>query len=170
MEEKIEIKADATDIIEHLQTLADFSAKCNHITEMGVRNVVSTWAFAAGIPKGGKLVSIDIVQAPQEELDRVTDFSKRKGIEFEFILGDTLKIEIAETDMLFIDTLHEYDQLKKELELHADKARKFIVFHDTESCKRELWPAIDEFLKDHKEWGIKAAWNNCNGLMILRRI
>lgn len=169
MEQKIEIRADATDIVEHLQTLADLAMKCNHITEMGVRNVVSTWPFVTGIQKGGKVISIDIVMPPEQELKRVSDFSLEKGIQFEFHLGDTTKIEIEETDLLFIDTLHEYAQLKKELELHADKAKKFIVIHDTESCKKELWPAIDEFLKEHKEWVIKAVYTNNNGLFVLRR-
>jgi len=169
MEEKIEIKSDATDIVEHLQTLADISAKCNHITEMGVRNVVSTWAFAAGIPKGGKLVSIDIVNPdPIERLQEVIDFSKRKGFDFEFKLGDTTKMEIEETDMLFIDTIHEGPQLQKELDLHASKVRKYIVLHDTESCKRELMPVIKKFIG--KDWGIRTAYSNNNGLMVLRRI
>jgi hypothetical protein len=170
IEEKIEIKNDATDIVEHLQTLADISAKCMHITEMGVRNVVSTWAFVAGIPKGGKVVSIDIVMPPEDELKRVSDFSIRKGMEFEFHLGDTTKIEIDETDLLFIDTLHTGEQLQKELDLHASKAKKFIVFHDTESCKSELMPVIEKFLKEHKEWAIKSVYTNNNGLMIWRRL
>lgn len=170
MEEKIEIKSDATDIVEHLQTLSDISAKCQHITEMGVRHVVSTWCFVAGIPKGGKVVSIDIVPAPQGELDRVADFCNRKGIDFKFVLGDTTQIEIEETDLLFIDTLHTGEQLEKELALHASKAKKFIVFHDTESCKDELMPVIVKFLKEHKEWAIKAVYTNNNGIMILRRL
>jgi hypothetical protein len=170
MEEKIEIKSDSTDIVEHLQTLVDISKKCDHITEMGVRGVVSTWAFAVGVKKGGKLVSIDIAQSPQEELDRVADFSKRRGIDFEFKLADTLQIDIDETDLLFIDTLHTGEQLEKELNLHAPKARKFIIFHDTESCKNELWPVIDKFLKDSKEWALKTVYTNNNGLTIIRRL
>ena len=43
--------------------------------------------------------------------------------------------------MLFIDTWHNYYQLRKELKLHADKSKKWIVLHDTVSCasKGEDW-------------------------------
>jgi hypothetical protein len=63
-------------------------------------------------------------------------------------------VEIEPTDMLFIDTFHVYEQLRRELALHAGKARRFIVLHDTttfgEKGEREgsrgLWPAVAEFL------------------------
>ena len=39
-----------TDIREHLLTLMFYAFECKHITEMGVRDVVSTWAFLAAKP------------------------------------------------------------------------------------------------------------------------
>ncbi len=36
---------EKSDINEHLPTLKRYAEKCDHITEMGVRSVVSTWAF-----------------------------------------------------------------------------------------------------------------------------
>ena len=47
-----------SDINEHLPTLKKYAEECEHITEMGVRWVVSTFAFMAGLPK--KLISYDI--------------------------------------------------------------------------------------------------------------
>ena len=47
-----------SDINEHLPTLKRYADECEHITEMGVRWVVSTYAFLMSKPK--KLVSIDI--------------------------------------------------------------------------------------------------------------
>ena len=90
------------------------------------------------------------------------------NIDFEFIEADTLKIEIEETDLLFIDTLHTEKQLKQELKLHAGKARKYIVLHDTFSCSDELLPVIEEFLKQGR-WKIKADYKNNNGMMILEK-
>ena len=43
------------DINEHLPILKRFSEECSHITEMGVRYMVSTWAFLAGLKKDGLL-------------------------------------------------------------------------------------------------------------------
>jgi hypothetical protein len=47
-----------SDIFEHLPTLKRYAKECEHITEMGVRWVVSTYALMMGKPK--KLISIDI--------------------------------------------------------------------------------------------------------------
>ena len=39
-----------SDINEHMPTLYQFACTCSHITEMGVREVVSTWAFLNAKP------------------------------------------------------------------------------------------------------------------------
>jgi len=54
-----------------------------------------------------------------------------RGIDFEFVLGNDLELSLPDYDLIFIDTEHEYDQLKKELFIYGDKAKKFLVFHDT---------------------------------------
>ena len=40
-----------SDINEHLPTLKKYSQYCDHITELGVRGIVSTWAFLVAKPK-----------------------------------------------------------------------------------------------------------------------
>jgi len=89
-------------------------------------------------------------------------------------------IEIEETDLLFLDTTHVYSQLKKELELHSDKARKYICFHDTTSYETKgedgkegtgIWKAIEEFLEDNKDkWILQERFTNNNGFTIIKRI
>ncbi len=87
-----------------------------------------------------------------------------------------LKVGIEETDLLFIDTWHVYEQLKEELRLHGSKARKYIVLHDTTTFgengegegRRGLWPAVEEFLAVG-EFQIKERFQNNNGLTILVR-
>src|SRR4030066_2480125 len=161
-----------SDISEHLPTLRDLAKECSHITEMGVRSCVSPLAFIEGMD-GGKLIGIDIKhpsfyvpQGGDVSFEKAGQACKEKGIDFEFIEADTLDIEIEETDLLFIDTLHIGKQLKQELKLHAGKARKYIVLHDTFSCSDELLPVIEEFLKQGR-WKIKADYKNNNGMMIL---
>ena len=155
-----------SDINEHLPTLRDLASECTHITEMGVRKIVSTWALLEGM-KEGKLIGIDICLPSYYggDLDKFGRACQEKGIEFTFIHGNTLYVEIEETDLLFIDTLHTYDQLRKELERHSDKARKYIVFHDTVSCP-ELNQAIDELIAKGK-WKLFKHYENNNGLKIL---
>jgi hypothetical protein len=164
------LKNSALDINEHFEILKEHGRKCEHITEMGVRSIISTWAFLAARPK--KMISIDIIH-PKDcdgNLDEVYKACREDGIDFTFIQASTLDTEIEDTDLLFIDTLHTYDQLSKELPLHGDKARKFIILHDTEHCADELIPAINEFLKVNNKWTRTVELMNNNGLTILERI
>lgn len=179
-EEKCNI---SNDINEHLPTLKKYTQECDVVIEMGVRSIISTWAFLAGKPK--KLTSIDIVNPIDYinhdkngcDLDLVKKAANEENIDFNFILGDTLKIEIDECDLLFIDTLHNYSQLKKELELHSNKVKKYIILHDTESFKTKgetnnelgIWKAVEEFLELNVNWSIKECFKNNNGLTILER-
>lgn len=154
-----------SDINEHLVTLRDLAKECSHVTEMGVRYIVSTWAFIEATPK--ILVSIDH-KHPSEyggDITKVEQACKDKGIDFTFIKGDTRKIDIDKTDLLFIDTDHTYEQLSAELKRHAKKVKKYIVLHDTESCP-EMLPAIDEL----KGWKVHKHYSNNNGLTVLIKI
>jgi GT2 family glycosyltransferase len=91
-----------------------------------------------------------------------------------------LKTEIEETDLLFIDTLHTYKQLSQELTLHGNKARKYILIHDTntwgskdevetDSEKKGELIAIEDFLTQNPHWKIVERIEESNGLMILER-
>lgn len=157
-----------SDINEHLPALRDLAMQCNTVVEMGVRTCVSTWAFIEGM-NGGTLISIDIKHPSKygSDLTPVEKACKNKGILFKFYEADTLEIDIPEVDLLFIDTLHTYEQLKGELERHGNKAKKFLAFHDTVSCETELMPAIEEFMKANKKWKIKEHYKNNNGVLVL---
>lgn len=158
-----------SDINENLPVLARLASECKHVTEMGVRYCVSTWAFIEGL-QGGKLVSIDIKHPSfyNGDITLVEQACKDKGIDFTFIEASTLDIKIEKTDLLFIDTLHTGEQLRQELKLHASKAKKYIVFHDTVSCESELMPVINEWLAEGK-WKIKEHHLNNNGLLVAER-
>lgn len=163
-----------SDINEHLPALAKLASECETVTEMGVRHHVSTFAFIEGNPK--KLTCIDIAhptsyvhQGGVQSHEKVLNLCKEKGIDFDFILASTLEIEIEPTDLLFIDTLHTGEQLRQELKLHADKAKKYIAFHDTVSCADELMPVINEWLAEGK-WKIKEHYMYNNGVLIAERI
>lgn len=164
-----------SNINEHLPTLKKYAEECNHVTELGVEYGRSLFAFMAGNPK--KLVSYDVINIEKYGVN-IVDLKKLasdNGVDYDFIEADTRKIEIEETDLLFIDTLHTYEQLKNELTLHANKARKYIILHDTvtfgingEDGHKGILPAIDEFLLENKNWFIYENFTNNNGLMILK--
>ena len=144
---------------------------------MGVRNVVSTWALLLAKPK--KLISIDLYNPAYygpNDLELVQNCAVEYEIDFEFVIGNVLNMEIPECDLLFIDTLHNYNQLKQELSLHSNKVKKYIIFHDTESFRFKgetnnengIWPAIEEFLEENKHWSVYEIFTNNNGLTIIK--
>lgn len=178
-----------SDINEHLPVLLNYANICDHITEMGVRWVSSTWPFLLSNPK--KMISYDIVK--HNEVENVIKLAIEYNINYFFIEADVLNIEIEETDLLFIDTLHTYNQLIQELNLHSDKVSKYIILHDTTSFglidevvyghasdkiknkkvfKQGLWNAVLDFLETEKgkNWEIEHKYENNNGLSVLKRI
>lgn len=169
--------AAPSDINEHLPTLKKYAEECDTIIEMGVRWVVSTWALLAGRPKAMTSIDIDSPNKYKVPIEKLEEIAVSAGINYQFVQADTTKIEIEECDFLFIDTWHVYEQLKKELELHGNKAKKYLGFHDTTTFGMTgetaghggLQPAIDEFLEDNPHWKVKEVFTNNNGLTILER-
>lgn len=161
-----------TDIHEHLPIISELTSQCNHVTELGVGWAQSTRAF---LRHNIELHSYEFM--PQPGIVEFFEQAKNAGRNVTLHIDDTRKVEIAETDLLFVDSLHIYEQVQKELELHAGKARKYIGFHDTttyadngEFGGRGIWPAIQEFIDAHPEWQLVERRTNNNGLTILKRV
>lgn len=169
-------------INEHLPILYTYAKECSHITEMGVAGIISSYAFLYAKPQ--KVVSYDLIK--ESSIDEIINLASSEGVVWEFIQKDVLSVDIEPTDLLFIDTYHIYDQLKKELQAHANKAKKYIILHDTTTFgikgeprqgwylkhadQRGLWPAVEEFLQQNNEWRIDIKLENNNGLTVLKRI
>ena len=162
-----------SDMQEYLPSLLKIASKVKHITEFGVNIGVSTCAFLCSKPD--KMISYDIKKEP--EVDELIELTVKEKINFEFKLDNDLFIEIEPTELLFIDTLHNYNQMKAELMPHANKVSKYIVFHDviqygihghTESTMG-IGPAIREFLRDHVDWQIVDFREDGAGLLILEK-
>ena len=179
-----------SDINEHVSVLKSYADKVSHITEMGVRECVATYGFlASALQSPKKIISIDLYTT--EGVKEAVDLCKEEGLDFTFIQADVLKIEIEPTELLFIDTFHCYSQLRQELELHGNKASKYLIFHDSQSYahtdengfwltpemianykdegKKGLIPAINEFLEANPHWVLDHHYTNNNGLMVLKR-
>lgn len=188
----------------YIKPLAKYAEGCEHITEMGVAIVCSTWAWLSAKPK--RLVSVDIDHTCP--VDEVREVAKELGIDFEFVVGDTnhgVTAELnrhcpllndqehrgnwdagspvpfyncEETDLLFIDTYHRYESLKRELEIHPPKARKYIILHDTIAFTPNgeggdrigLLPAVHEFLEANPQWQTEEEFTDWPGLYIMKRV
>ena len=161
-----------SDINEHLPTLLRYAKECDHITELGTRYGNSDIAFMMARPK--KFISYDLQH--NAKIDYLKLIASDNDVNAHFLLESVTQIEIEETDLLFIDTNHHAEQLEVELKLHADKARKYIIFHDTttfwehgQGNGKGMKFAIEPFLSAHPEWRILERFTNNNGLLILTR-
>ena len=158
--------ATSSDINEHLPTLFRLSSECKSVVELGVRQVVSTFALALGNPK--KLRSYDITDVNLSILSELVSYAESNNIDFQFIIGNSLEIEIDNTDLLFIDTVHKRKHTEAELQRHSKNVNKYIILHDTTA-----WPgvfeAVVDFLIKNNEWFIVEHCNKDSGMIVLKR-
>lgn len=166
-----------SDIVSHLPTLEFFASLCQHVTEFGVRDGSSTTALLKGCR--GQVHSYDIEKTSVVERLR----NMLLPCEWHFHQGDTAKMEpIEKTELLFIDTLHTFEHVLRELQIHGRRAKRFLAFHDTFTCgqydlsgpdrnARGILPAIELFLSSYpEEYRTVYRTDACNGLWILARV
>lgn len=164
---------EVSDIYYHLPKLKELASQSNHVTEFGVRSGNSTIALLAGEPQ--TLISYDVNPAPHFLL------SLKHNTNFQFNQKNVLHVTIEPTDFLFIDTLHTYQQLYQELNLHSSKVRKWIAFHDTETfglvgenyegkVVQGLRKAIYEFLEQNQNWNKIYHSSENNGLTVIEKL
>lgn len=163
-----------SDINEHLPMLYFLASQCDHVTEFGVRTGASTLAFLHGLQgRPATLRSYDI----NDNFGVHKPLAPHTSVDWQFAVCSTLAIsQIEPTDLLFVDTLHRYDQVRQELALHGDAVRRWIVFHDTETFGvtgddggEGINRAIEEWLDAKPEWRIVYRTHRNNGLTVIER-
>lgn len=160
----------ASYIHEHLATLY-FIAKefnVNEVLEIGTGNGHSTLAFANA---GCWVKTLDVDQCFEANQLFEADAC---GVSIDFEQIDSLSFEPPKNNkygLIFIDGLHEYKQVKLELERfdHFVSKNGFIVLHDyTNFAHPGVQRACDEFAASHREYKIYR-WFNCNGLYVMKK-
>lgn len=150
-----ELKNIPSDSNMHFETIRKYVSEGDLVVELGVRHVVSTWALLANKPKA--LVSVDIVMPPKDRLEEAARAAQEQGTQFKFIQQDSIVIDLdTPVDVLFIDTLHLYSHIVKELWRHSHNVKKHIIFHDY--LIPEVSACIHDFLYD-TQW----KWSEING-------
>lgn len=193
LDQKLETLSNIpSDINEHLKAIQKYSTECESIVEMGVRVPISTFALLAGRPK--KLIAVDLLHPSHfggdGELTLVVELANEEGIDFKFVLSDSISYKMEQCDLLLIDTWHTYRQLISELITHEANVSKYIILHDTTSyavedeanwavspepnfegeVKQGLWAAVEDFLTHYPQWTIEKKYTHNNGLTILKRV
>ncbi len=153
------------DLGKHLDVMKEYASEVDSVVEFGVRKGVSTSAWLMAEPK--RVICYDINNC-YDNLKPHRGFAKEKGIDFQFITGDSRVVEIEEVDLLFIDTNHTYEHLTEELNHNGDKVRKYIICHDTVSRYRCM-RAVKDYIERNPQWQIKEHFEYNNGLTILEK-
>ena len=164
-------------IAHYMPVLYKYAKQCDSVVEIGVDQVCSTWAFLYAAPSNGVTsVDIDLQRKAYMERHSLTEniwltwakeLAKKENVTFNPIESSSLEIELPEHDLLFIDSLHTYDQLSQELTLHGNKAQKYIIMHDT-TLYPELLQAIDEFIDENDHFEQIEWLKDTPGLLILK--
>jgi hypothetical protein len=167
-----------SDISAHLPLLEFLAKQCTYCVEFGVRDAYSTAALISGCK--GLVTSIDI--SFSSAINKLLKMKHNGDLPcpWQFVQANTPDetLDFGYPQLLFIDTLHTYGQIKKELELHGNKPHKFLVFHDTYSQGANsldvvgevgIMPAIEEFMAENPQWKEIYRANFNHGLLVLER-
>ena len=166
------LMAAKLDISEHLGMLRGLACDSGvkTIAEIGFRTGVSAVAL---LTAGKPVFSYDIANCAAHA-ERV----RKMAPKFTFTQADSLQITLPEVELLHIDSLHTYKQLKAELCRHHTRVTKWIALHDTttfgtmsqDKTKPGLLQAIDEFLAtEGKDWRVQLTLTHNNGFTLLQR-
>ena len=166
--------ARPSDIQGHLAYLYRLASTVEHVTEFGTRSGQSAAAFLHARPR--RLVCYDTERS--EAVALLEAAAQGEGVDFVFRQEDVLAVEIEPTDLLFIDTWHVEAQMREELSRHADRVRRYLVFHDTETFGQEgetpghpgIWPAIAGFMRAHPQWRLLQHFPHHHGLTVFARV
>jgi len=163
-----------SDINHHLPLLHDLANRCSHVTEFGVRTGESSRAILSS--RANHVRMYDIQQ--DTGVSNLVNLCQQAGKDVVYRIQDVLSVQIELTELLFIDTLHTYAQLKAELERHSWRTSRFIAFHDTHTfgiCDEPgytgpgLLPAIMEFIAANPQWQVMYHTPVNNGFTVLHR-
>jgi len=151
----------------HMAYLRELASESDMAVEFGTRGGGSTVA----LNYARETRSYDIQRRARDE--KVwRPLSKIRGDRWVFTIKSSLDVEIPECDLLLHDSLHQYQHVRDELELHHERVGKWIVLHDTEAYGEHgqapyqkgsigtkpdlsqpgMCQALDEFMAAHPEW------------------
>ncbi len=163
-----------SDVHLHLPILKAHADLCDHVTEFGVRDGQSSRALWASKATHIRMYDLEL----NDTVTHCVTQLQLTGRDITYTQADTRNLTIEPTHMLFVDTLHTYDQLKQELHAHAAQVSRFIAFHDTQTFGTQdelgypgpgLLPALLEWLSANPEWRVCYHDYRNNGFTIVER-
>ena len=165
------------DLDEHLPKLYELAKKCDSATAITKRREAAIPLLAARCSKFVRVFSY--------ETDAL--FEHLRTLQLEEKLTEVLTISspidsniqsIERTDLLFIDSVHTFEQLIKELSVYGPLVNKYIVLHDVaiydfkgeDDKSPGLLAAVIAFVRSNPEWTVVYHTRSQYGLMVLSRV
>lgn len=140
------------------------SACVKTILELGVCTGVSTRAFLEALNDDGYLWSVD-----NHPCEPHVSKIKEEYPKWVFFHSEDLQLVWnRKVDLIFIDTVHTYEQTLAELDKFTPFARHWIFLHDTKS-NPPVKDAIETFLRFTEETWFWSSWMHHHGLTLLMR-
>jgi hypothetical protein len=189
-----------SEIQEIVPILYEYATNCATIAEIGSSEKLTSNAFINGLlnsSRVGKKRMICIDMNVNYQMDIFAILLRKSIIEFKYVPVDNLHTILPKVDLLYIDSWHNYGQLKRELEKHAADVLKYIFLYGTgldgevsenvrlgndiayesqvtgytiDELQKGVQYAIRDFLEKHPEWKKKEEITYGKGLTILERI
>ena len=132
------------------------SQRMRHVLEVGTNAGGSIMSISRGINKEdmpeSRLVTVDIEHKNQEGF--------REYPHIERVTGDSLDPEVVKRvkslfegsiDLIYIDSVHEYDHTRKNIDAYAEPLNpRYVVLDDIRQCDsmKELWKDLTQDFKD----------------------
>lgn len=170
----------------HLPRLRELATGLDVAIEFGVKGGASSSALLLGAKR---VISYDILATPDARRLQVI-----AGARWDYRIEDSRLAQFGACDLLFVDSQHDYAQVKAELEAHASKVRRWLIFHDSITfgsigahgeTGQHLWqyergmsvppealgirPAVDEMMASDPSWRIAKHYTDSHGLLVLER-
>lgn len=170
----------------HLPRLRALAQGLDLAVEFGVKRGGSSTALLLG---AARVLSFDLVATAEARALR-----RLVGDRWTYRIEDSRAAQVPECDLLLVDSLHTYAQVRDELAAHGHKARRYLVFHDVTTfgevgadgetgCQQWTYvrgqsvpaeylgirPAIDEYMARDDTWKIRARYADSHGLLVLER-
>ena len=121
--------------------------KFTHILEIGTNSGGSIMAMSKGLhidnASMSRLVTVDIVLKNDEGFKKYPHIRRMHGDSLdEHVVQKTIGAFEKDIDLLYIDSLHEYEHTKKNIDIYAGKLKPcYVILDDISQCDemKQLW-------------------------------
>ena len=163
--------AHGDDYCEQHDAIQKYLKECESYKELGTHQGGTAAAALLMKPKKIELVDISMENYRKFAKSIFEDYCNKNNIELSVLEVDSSSKQSVtnEYDMLLIDSYHKRNHMEKELAIHHNKIKKYIVFHDTNSIK-ELQNCIEDFCNNNKQWVIIEQGKSNVGYTVIKKI